>query len=42
MTWDINRDCDQRMTYPQGQDNLFQTGQPRAAYIDALARVVNS
>jgi len=41
MTWDINRDCDQRMNYPHGQDNLYQTGKPQAAFVDLLSRTLN-
>lgn len=41
MTWDINRDCDQRMNYPQGQDNLYQTGQPRGSFINTLSSTLN-
>jgi len=41
MTWDINRDCDQRMNYAPGQDNLYQTGQPRAAFVDLLSQTIN-
>ncbi len=42
MTWDINRDCDQRMNYPQGQDNLYQTGQPRGSFINILSKTLNA
>ena len=42
MTWDINRDTDQRMNYPAGADNLYQTGQGRATYINAISSVINS
>jgi len=41
MTWDINRDCDQRMNYGPGQDNLYQTGQPKAAFINLLSQTIN-
>ena len=41
MTWDVNRDCDQRMTFGSGVDNLYQTGQPRASYINRLSTVLN-
>jgi len=41
MTWDINRDCDQRMNYAPGQDNLYQTGQPRAAFVNLLSQTIN-
>ena len=42
MTWDINRDTDQRMNYPAGADNLYQTGQGKATYINAISSVINS
>ena len=42
MTWDINRDCDQRMNYPQGEDNLYQTGQPPATFINFISQTLNS
>ena len=42
MTWDINRDTDQRMNFPVGADNLYQTGQGKAAFIDAISTVLNS
>ncbi len=42
MTWDINRDTDQRMDYPQGDDNLYQTGLPDATYLDAISEELNS
>jgi len=41
MTWDINRDCDQRMNYPSGEDNLYQTGLPKAAFVDLLSQTIN-
>ena len=42
MTWDINRDCDQRMNYPMGEDNLYQTGLPPATFINLLSQTLNS
>ena len=36
MTWDINRDTDQRMGYPKGANNLYQTGQGKATYINSI------
>jgi len=41
MTWDINRDTDKRMDYPQGQDNLYQTGKSKAAFINAISKAIN-
>ena len=41
MTWDINRDTDQRMNYPAGTDNLYQTGQGKATYINAISSAIN-
>lgn len=41
MTWDINRDCDQRKGYPQGDDNLFQTGLPPATFLNAISAELN-
>ena len=41
MTWDINRDTDQRMNYPAGTDNLYQTGQGKATYINAISSTIN-
>ena len=41
MTWDINRDTDQRMNYPAGADNLYQTGQGKATYINAISSTIN-
>jgi len=41
MTWDINRDTDQRMGYIRGDDNLYQTGQGRGTYLDAISNTLN-
>jgi len=41
MTWDINRDCRGRMGNPSGEDNLFQTGQGDAVYLDAISSGLN-
>jgi len=42
MTWDINRDCRGRLGNPAGEDNLFQTGQGEAAYLNAISSALNS
>lgn len=42
MTWDINRDCPQRMDYPYGEDNLYQTGKPEAEYLNLVSSIINS
>ncbi|TRY69348.1 hypothetical protein TCAL_06924 [Tigriopus californicus] len=42
MTWDINRDCDQRKGYPQGDDNLFQTGLPPATFLNTISAEINN
>jgi hypothetical protein len=42
MTWDINRDTDQRMSYPKGADNVYQTGQGKGTYINAMSLLINS
>lgn len=42
MTWDINRDTEQRMDYAKGDDNLYQTGQPDGTYLDTLSSEINS
>jgi hypothetical protein len=41
MTWDINRDCDQRMNFGLGEDNLYQTGKPPASFVNLLSSVLN-
>jgi len=41
MTWDVNRDCKQRMNYAAGQDNLYQTGKGDGVYLDALSARLN-
>ena len=41
MTWDINRDCDQRKEFGQGEDNLYQTGQPPATFVNHLSTILN-
>jgi len=41
MTWDINRDCRGRMGNPDGEDNLFQTGQGDGLYLDAISSALN-
>jgi len=41
MTWDVNRDCRQRMGYAAGEDNLYQTGQGDGVYLDALSARLN-
>lgn len=42
MTWDINRDCRQRMYFGDGEDNLYQTGQGDARFLDILSSRLNS
>ena len=41
MTWDINRDTDQRMGYIQGDNNLYQTGQGRGKYLNEISKTLN-
>merc|ERR1711942_170905 len=41
MTWDVNRDCKQRMNYGPGEDNLYQTGKGDGVYLDALSAALN-
>ncbi len=42
MTWDINRDTDQAKGYPEGEDNLYQTGLPDATYLNTISETLNS
>jgi len=41
MTWDINRDTSGRMGNPEGEDNLYQTGQGDALYLDTISATLN-
>jgi len=40
MTWSLNRDTDRR-SKGSGGDNLYQTGQPDATFVNALSQVLN-
>lgn len=41
MTWSINRDTEKRMGYGSGEDNLYQTGQPDATFINTISELLN-
>jgi len=42
MTWDANRDCEARLGYQAGEDNLYQTGQGDGVYLNTISRALNN